>query len=98
MRSLFVNLTLFSCSSLFFSIAAEAHPHKPGEIHHGSSLESYQIELDFSKKDSAENGSVLNIKAAGKDKNVEKTTKNMRKSKNTVKKQVIKKQYKTQKK
>ena len=98
MRSLFVNLTLFSCSSLFFSIAAEAHPHKSGEIHHGSSLENYQVELDFSKENSVENGSALNIKAAGKDKYVAKITKNIRKSKNTLKKQVVKKQYKTQKK
>ena len=98
MRPFFLNLALFSYSILFLSVVAEAHPHKPGEIHHGSSLESYQIELDFSKKGSVENESVLNIKMAGKDKIVTKSTKTVRKSKNTLKLQEIKKQNKTPKK
>jgi len=48
MRAFLLNLALVSCSLFIFSVNANAHPHKPGVIHHGPSLESYKIEFDFS--------------------------------------------------
>jgi len=48
MRAFLLNLALVSYSLFVFSVNADAHPHKSSVIHHGPSLESYQIELDFS--------------------------------------------------
>ena len=66
MRHFVFNLALVSCSLFVFSITADAHPHKPGEMNHGPSLESYQIELDFSAEHMMPDRSTSNIKLADK--------------------------------
>ena len=68
MRHFVFNLALVSCSLFVFSITADAHPHKLGEMNHGPSLESYQIELDFSAKRMMPDRSTSNIKLADKNK------------------------------
>ena len=39
---------LILCSLFIFSGTAGAHPHKLGKMSHGPSLESYQVDPDFS--------------------------------------------------
>ena len=68
MRHFVFNLVLVSCSLFVFSITADAHPHKLGEMNHGPSLESYQIELDFSAEHMMPDRSTSNIKLADKNK------------------------------
>ena len=69
MRAFLFNLALVSCSLFVFSVNADAHPHKSGVIHHGPSLESYQIEVDFSSNRLVQDDSGANIKVAKKNKN-----------------------------
>ena len=66
MRAFLFNLALVSCSLFVFSVNADAHPHKSGVIHHGPSLESYQIELDFSSNHWVQDDPGSNIKVAKK--------------------------------
>ena len=63
MRAFLFNLSLVSCSLFVLSVTADAHPHKSGVIHHGPSLESYQIELDFSSNHWVQDdpGSKINV-------------------------------------
>ena len=69
MRAFLFNLALVSFSLFIFSVTANAHPHKSGIIHHGPSLESYQIELDFSSNHWVQDDPGSNIKVAKKNKN-----------------------------
>ena len=69
MRAFLFNLALVSFSLFIFSVTANAHPHKSGVIHHGPSLESYQIELDFSSNHWVQDDPDSNIKVAKKNKN-----------------------------
>ena len=69
MRAFLFNLALVSCSLFVFSVNADAHPHKSGVIHHGPSLESYQIEFDFSSNHWVQDDPGSNIKVAKKNKN-----------------------------
>ncbi len=64
MRASLFNLALVSYSLFIFSVTADAHPHKSGVIHHGPSLESYQIELDFSSNHWVQDDPGSNIKVA----------------------------------
>ena len=68
MRLFLFNLALVSCSLFVFSVTAGAHPHKSGEMHHGPSLENYQIEMDFSANNLIPDGSTSKIKIAVKNK------------------------------
>ena len=63
MRAFLFNLALVSYSLFVFSVTADAHPHKSSVIHHGTSLESYQIELDFSSNHWVQDdpGSKINV-------------------------------------
>jgi len=82
----------------FFS-NADAHPHKSGVIHHGPSLESYQIELDFSSNHWVQDDPGSNIKVAKKNKNDKAITGTKpNKSKTMQKSQRIRKQPKEHKK
>ena len=95
MRSFLFNLALVSCSLFVFSVTADAHPHKSGVIHHGPSLESYQIELDFSANRMMPDRSTSNIKLADKNKGNKKViAKKPNKSETIQKNQQIKKQQK----
>ena len=58
-------LTLFSL--VIFPGTASAHPHELGNIDHGQSLESYQIELDFTTDDLTKDRHNLDITLAKKD-------------------------------
>ena len=69
MRAFLFNLALVSFSLFIFSVTANAHPHKSGIIHHGPSLESYQIELDFSSNHWVQDDPGSKIKVAKKNKN-----------------------------
>ena len=69
MRHFVFNLALVSCSLFVFSITADAHPHKLGEMNHGPSLESYQIELDFSSNHWVQDDPGSNINVAKNNKN-----------------------------
>ena len=69
MRAFLFNLALVSCSLFVFSVTADAHPHKSGVIHHGPSLESYQIELDFSSNHWVQDDPGSKIKVAKNNKN-----------------------------
>ena len=94
MRHFVFNLALVSCSLFVFSITADAHPHKLGEMNHGPSLESYQIELDFSAEHMMPGRSTSNIKLADKNKGDKKViAKKPNKRKNIQKNQQIKKYY-----
>ena len=68
MRHFIFNLALVSCSIFVFSITADAHPHKLGKMNHGPSLESYQIELDFSAAHMVPDRLTSKIKLADKNK------------------------------
>ena len=68
MKLFLFNLALVSCSLFVFSVTVGAHPHKSGEMHHGPSLENYQIEMDFSSNNLLQDGSISNIKIAVKNK------------------------------
>jgi ABC-type uncharacterized transport system substrate-binding protein len=95
MRHFVFNLALVSCSLFVFSITADAHPHKLGEMNHGPSLESYQIELDFSAKRMMPDRSTSNIKLADKNKGDKKViAKKPNKNKTMQKNQQIRKQQK----
>ena len=99
MRSFLFNLALVSCSLFVFSVTADAHPHKSGVIHHGPSLESYQIELDFSSNRWVQGDPGANIKVAKKNKNDKAITGTKpNKSKTIQKSQRIRKQQKEHKK
>ena len=68
-------------------------------MNHGPSLESYQIELDFSAKHMMSDRSTSNIKLADKNKGNKKViTKKPNKSKTMQKNQQIRKQQKEHKK
>ena len=69
MRSFLFNLALVSFSLFIFSVTAGAHPHKSSVIHHGPSLESYQIELDFSSNHWLQDEPDSNINIAKNNKN-----------------------------
>ena len=69
MRSFLFNLALVSFSLFIYSVTADAHPHKSSVIHHGPSLESYQIELDFSSNRLVQDDPGATIKVAKKNKN-----------------------------
>ena len=98
MRSFFFNLVLVSFSLFIFSVTANAHPHKSGVIHHGPSLESYQIELDFSSNHWVQDDPGSKIKVAKKNKNDKAITGTKpNKNKTTQKSQRIRKQQKEQK-
>jgi len=99
MRAFLFNLALVSCSLFVFSVNADAHPHKSGVIHHGPSLESYQIELDFSSNHWVQDDPGSKIKVAKKNKNDKAITgtKN-NKNKTTQKNEQIQKQQKEQRK
>ena len=99
MRHFVFNLALVSCSLFVFSITADAHPHKLGEMNHGPSLESYQIELDFSSNRWVQDDPSANIKVAKKNKNDKAITGTKpNKSKTIQKNQQIRKQQKEHKK
>ena len=99
MRHFVFNLALVSCSLFVFSITADAHPHKLGEMNHGPSLESYQIELDFSSNRWVQGDPGANIKVAKKNKNDKAITGTKpNKSKTIQKSQRIRKQQKEHKK
>ena len=99
MRHFIFNLALVSCSLFVFSITADAHPHKLGEMNHGPSLESYQIELDFSSNHWVQDDPGANIKVAKKNKNDKAITGTKpNKSKTIQKSQRIRKQQKEHKK
>jgi len=69
MRAFLFNLALVSYSLFVFSVTADAHPHKSSVIHHGPSLESYQIELDFSSNHWVQDDPGSKINVAKKNKN-----------------------------
>ena len=99
MRTFLFNLVLVSCALFVFSVNADAHPHKSGVIHHGPSLESYQIELGFSSNRLVQDDPGANIKVAKKNKNDKAITSTKpNKSKTIQKNQRIRKQQKEQKK
>ena len=99
MRHFIFNLALVSCSLFVFSITADAHPHKLGEMNHGPSLESYQIELDFSSNRWVQDDPGTNIKVAKKNKNDKAITGTKpNKNKTIQKSQRIRKQQKEHKK
>ena len=99
MRAFLFNLVLDSCSLFVFSVNADAHPHKSGVIHHGLSLESYQIELDFSSNHWVQDDPDSTIKVAKKNKNDKAITGTKpNKSKTIQKNQRIRKQQKEHKK
>ena len=99
MRAFLFNLALVSCSLFVFSVNADAHPHKSGVIHHGPSLESYQIEVDFSSNRLVQDDSGAHIKVAKKNKNDKGITGTKpNKSKTRQKSQRIRKQQKEHKK
>ena len=99
MRALLFNLALVSCSLFVFSVNADAHPHKSVVIHHGPSLERYQIELDFSSNRWVQDDPGANIKVAKKNKNDKVITGTKpNKSKTIQKSQRIRKQQKEHKK
>ena len=99
MRHLVFNLALVPCSLFVFLSAADAHPHKLGKVNHGKSLESYQIELDFSVNYMVPDGSTFNTKLANKNKDNKKVIgKKPIKSKSTQKSKQIKKRQKERKK
>ena len=99
MRAFLFNLSLVSCSLFVLSVTADAHPHKSGVIHHGPSLESYQIELDFSSNRLVQGDPGSNIKVAEKNKNDKGITSTKpNKSKTRQKSQRIRKQQKEHKK
>ena len=99
MRAFLFSLALVSCSLFVFSVNAHAHPHKSGVIHHGPSLESYQIEVDFSSNRLVQDDSGANIKVAKKNKNDKAITGTKpNKSKTIQKNQRIRKQQKEHKK
>ena len=98
MRAFLFNLALVSFSLFIFSVTANAHPHKSGVIHHGPSLESYQIELDFSSNYWVQDDPGSKIKVAKKNKNDKAITGTKpNKNKTTQKSQRIRKQQKEQK-
>ena len=98
MRAFLFNLALVSFSLFIFSVTANAHPHKSGVIHHGPSLESYQIELDFSSNYWVQDDPGSKIKIAKKNKNDKAITGTKpNKNKTTQKSQRIRKQQKEQK-
>jgi len=95
MRLFLFNLALVSCSLFVFSVTAGAHPHKSGEMHHGPSLENYQIEMDFSSNNLLQDGSISNIKIAVKNKaNKAKSVTKKIKNKTIQKNEQIQKQQK----
>ena len=95
MRAFLFNLALVSFSLFIFSVTANAHPHKSGVIHHGPSLESYQIELDFSSNHWVQDDPGSNIKVAKKNKNAKAITGTKKnKNKTTQKNEQIQKQQK----
>ena len=99
MRAFLFNLSLVSCSLFVLSVTADAHPHKSSVIHHGPSLESYQIELDFSSNHWVQGDPGSKIKVAKKKKNDKAITGTKpNKSKTMQKSQRIRKQQKEHKK
>ena len=99
MRLFLFNLALVSCSLFVFSVTAGAHPHKSGEMHHGPSLENYQIEMNFSANHLINDGSTSNIKIADKNKaNKAKSETKQIKNKTMQKNEQIQKQQKEQRK
>ena len=99
MRAFLFNLTLASYSLFIFSVTADAHPHKSGVVHHGPSLESYQIELDFTSNYWVQDTFGPNIKVVKKNKNDKAITSTKpNKSRTIQKSQRIRKQQKEQKK
>ena len=99
MRFFLFNLALVLCSLFVFSVTAGAHPHKSGEMHHGPSLENYQIEMDFSANHLIEDGSTPNTKIADKNKaNKAKSGTKQIKNKTIQKNEQIQKQQKEQRK
>ena len=99
MRAFLFNLALVSCSLFVFSVNADAHPHKSGEMHHGPSLENYQIEMNFSASHLTQDDSTPNIKLAAKNEtNKAKSETKQIKSKTIQKNEQIQKQQKEQRK
>jgi hypothetical protein len=99
MRPFLLNLVLVSCSLFVFSVTAGAHPHKSGEMHHGPSLENYQIEINFSASHLTQDGSTPNIKLVAKNEaNKEKSEIKQIKSKTIQKNEQIQKKHKEQRK
>ena len=99
MRAFLFNLALVSFFLFVLSVTADAHPHKSGVIHHGPSLESYQIELDFPSNHWVQDDPDSNIKVAEKNKNDKGITSTKpNKSKTRQKSQRIRKQQKEHKK
>ena len=97
MRPFLFNLALVSFSLFIFSVTADAHPHKSGKMHHGPSLENYQIEMDFSANNLIQDGSIPNIKIAVKNKaNKAKSVTKKIKNKTIQKNEQIQKQQKEQ--
>ena len=99
MRAFLFNLALVSYSLFVFSVTTDAHPHKSSVIHHGPSLESYQIELDFSSNHWVQDDPGSKIKVAKNNKNDKAITGTKpNKSKTIQKSQRIKKTTKRTKK
>ena len=95
MRPLTSYWILISCSLFIFSGTAGAHPHELGKMNHGPSLESYQINHDFSANRLAKDWSKPNIALATKSKSDERVRdENRDKSKTHPENQQIRKQQK----
>ena len=98
MRAFLFNLALVSYSLFVFSVTADAHPHKSSVIHHGPSLESYQIELEFSSNHWVQDDPGSKINVAKNNKNDKAITGTKKTNKTTQKNKQIQKQQKEQRK
>jgi hypothetical protein len=68
MRQFIFYLALVLCSLFLFTKTTDAHPHKLGEVNHGSSLATYNIKINFSYKQNTSHGITTNIELADKNK------------------------------
>ena len=68
MKPLVFYLSLVLCFFFIFSKTADAHPHTLGTINHGPSLETYNIQIDFSSNKTNSGEKRFNIKLADKNK------------------------------
>lgn len=92
-------LILLSFSFVIFSGTAGAHPHELGKIDHGPSLESYQVDLDFTTNDSSKSWhySIITLAKKDKDENSTKIDKSVKLQKLDMRKKIKEKKYQEQK-
>ena len=97
-RYFLLNLLLVLCTLFIFSFNVSAHPHKAGEVKHGSSLNSYKIDLSFSSNYLEQQESLATIKLGKKNKIdkiiLYKKTNNKSAIKNKTKKRTQEKKHK----